>query len=297
MTAKKFMVYGIVLLSMLFWSLTYIWYKNVFVALRPISVMTIRLVLSAVFLLLFSKWIKKLQTPKCADVGWFLLLSFFQPFLYFLAESYGVSMVSSTLSAVIIATIPVFTPFVAYLFFGDKITVFNVFGILVSFVGVLMVILGKNLHFSGAVMGIFILLGAVMAALGYAVVIVKLTGKYNTFTIISWQNLLGAIYFLPLFFIIDWPHFIQADFNLKIILNLIYLSLFGSTLAYVLFTYAIKILGITKASVFANAISVFTAIFAYFMLDEILTAFKMVGIALVLVGLFMSQKNKSLKTR
>lgn len=284
------MVYGIVILAMLFWSLTYIWYKNVFIELRPISVMTIRLFFSTIFLFSFSITIKKLTIPCLKDFGWLILLSFFQPFLYFLAESYGVSMVSSTVSAVIISTIPVFTPFVAYLFFRDKITVFNVFGIVVSFLGVLMVVLGKDLHFSGSVLGIFILFGAVMAAMGYAVIIVKLTGKYNSFTIISWQNLFGTLFFIPLFFTIDWNHFIQANFNKDIILNLIYLSLFGSSIAYVFFTYSIKHLGITKASVFTNAIPVFTAAFAYFFLGELLSAFKIGGIALVLMGLFMSQK-------
>ncbi|MBI9067360.1 MAG: DMT family transporter [Salinivirgaceae bacterium] len=294
MLSKKTMVYGIVILSMAFWSMTYIWYKIVFEELRPISVMTIRLVFSAGFLLGFSKIIGKLQIPTIKDFAWLLLLSFFQPFLYFLAESYGVSMVSSTIAAVIISTIPIFTPYVAYLFFGDKISVFNTFGIVVSFMGVLMVVLGKDLHFSGSVLGIIILFGAVLAALGYSAIIVRLTNKYNSFTIISWQNLFGAIYFLPLFFFIDWPYFINANFSSKIILNLIYLSFFGSSLAYVLFTYSIKHLGITKASVFTNAIPVFTAAFAYFVLGEILSVFKICGIALVLAGLFMSQKSKQL---
>lgn len=295
MLLKKYMVYGIVILAMLFWSATYIWYKVVFEALQPISVMTIRLLFSSLFLLIFSAIIKKLQVPNLKDFGWLLLLSLFQPFLYFLAESYGVSMVSPTVAAVIISTIPVFTPLVAYLFFRQTITIHNFWGILISFIGVLMVLLGKNFRFEGSVLGLIILAGAVLAALGYAAIIVRLTGRYNAFTIISWQNLFGFFYFLPFFFIFDFKHFVSASFNQTIVLNLIYLAFFGSSLAYVLFTYSIKTIGITKASLFTNTIPVFTAFFAYWQFGEILSVFKMFGIGVVLTGLYMGQhrsKNK-----
>ena len=292
MSVKNLMVYGIVILSMLFWSMTYIWYKIVFEELNPITVMTFRLGISALFLIIFSKIIGKLQIPTKTDFYWFILLSIFQPFLYFLAESYGVSLVSSTISAVIISTIPVFTPIVAYLFLNEKISKTNVIGILVSFIGVLMVILGKNLHFEGSVIGILLLFGAVLSTLGYAVIIVRLTKKYNSFTIISWQNLFGWILFLPLFFIFDFKHFQSANFTATIIVNLLYLALLGSTVAYIFFTYSIKNLGITKASLFANLIPIFTAIFAYYMLNEHLTYFKVFGIFIVVAGLLLSQRTR-----
>ncbi|MCK9208093.1 MAG: DMT family transporter [Salinivirgaceae bacterium] len=289
MAFKKLMVYGIVTLAMFFWSMTYIWYKVVFEALPPISVMTFRLLFSSVFLFVFSYLIKKLQFPSQKDFYWLLVLSLFQPFLYFLAESYGVSMVSPTIAAVIISTIPMFTPFMAFLFYGHRISVFNVFGILVSFLGVLMVVLGRELHFEGSVTGILLLVGAVGAALGYSVIIVKLANKYSSFTIISWQNLFGACCFLPLFFIFDWNHVSIQDIDRRILLNLIYLAFFGSSLAYVFFTYAIKNIGITKASLFTNTIPVFTAAFAFFIFGETISVFKIVGIGVLLVGLFIGQ--------
>ena len=289
------MVYGIVITAMLFWSMTYIWYKVVFEALQPISVMVFRLFFSSVFLFLFSKITRKLQIPTKSDFGWLALLSLFQPFLYFLAESYGVSMVSATVASVIIATIPLFTPFVAFLFYQHRISVFNIFGIIVSFTGVLMVVLGKNLHFDGSLLGVLILAGAVLAALGYSVIIVKLAGKYSSFTIISWQNLFGLVYFLPFFLIIDWPAFSFASIDKRILLNLVYLAFFGSSLAYVFFTYSIRNLGITTASLFTNTIPVFTSLFAYFLLGEVLPLFNRLGIAVLLIGLFMGQIKRKQK--
>jgi len=289
MTTKKIMVYGIVLLSMLFWSLTYIWYKIVFTELQPITVMTFRLGISAMFMGLFTKAIGKWQHPNKKDTLWFIALSFFQPFLYFLFESHGVNLVSSTISAIIISTIPLFTPIVAYLFLKQKISILNLIGILISFFGVLMVVLGKSLRFDGSVFGIILLSGAVISALGYAVIIVRLTGRYNSFFIISMQNIFGLLFFLPLFFIFEIDDFSKAAFTSEIVINLLYLALLGSSLAYVFFTYSIKQLGITTASLFTNVIPIFTAALAFYFLGEKLSVFKFIGICIVVIGLFLGQ--------
>jgi drug/metabolite transporter (DMT)-like permease len=141
-------------------------------------------------------------------------------------------------------------------------------------------------------LGILLLFGAVISTLGYAVLITRLTAIYNPFTIISWQNGIGALWFLPLFFIFEFPGFNFSVISGDILLNLIYLTLFGSTLAYILFTYSIKKLGISIASLFTNVIPVFTAGFAAIFLKEQLDAIKIIGIIIVLSGLFLAQINR-----
>lgn len=292
-TFEKYRVSAIVVIAMLFWSLTYIWYKVVFEALNPITVMLIRLSFSGGFLLLFSCFTGRFRFPGRKNFWWFILLSFFQPFLYFLFESYGVSMVSSTIASVIISTIPLFTPIPAYLFYGSKISILNIAGLLISFVGVVLVVVGKNFRFDGSLIGIILLIGSVVASLGYSVVIVKLTNSYSSVNIIGWQNTIGAFLFLPLFIIFDLPGFSLSQINLITALNLFYLSLFGSSLAYVCFTYSIKQIGVTRASLFTNTIPIFTAIFAYIRLGETLDIAQVFGIVLTLTGLFLGQKQVS----
>ena len=58
--------------------------------------------------------------------AFFYLLSFFEPFCYFLGESYGMRYISSTLGSIIIATIPIFTPFLVFIFHKKKISWLNV---------------------------------------------------------------------------------------------------------------------------------------------------------------------------
>ena len=82
---------------------------------------------------------------------------------------------------------------------------------------------------------------------------------------------------------------IKDKHSLKAILNLGYLAIFGSSLASIFFTYCIRNIGATRTEIFTNLIPVFTAIFAWYMLGEELGPKKIIGIAVVLTGLFLSQ--------
>ena len=67
------------------------------------------------------------------------------------------------------------------------------------------------------------------------------------------------------------------------------LGVFCSAIAYALWAFAFSKLGASKANVYSNLIPVFTAIFSYFIIHEALTANKIIGIVVVVVGLVLSQ--------
>ncbi len=278
-----------VILAMTFWSLTYVWYKMVFESYNPITTVFLRLVLSSVILVILTAPFRVLQKINVRDLKYFLLVTLFQPFLYFLCESYGVKFVSSTISAVIISTIPLFSPFATAYFFREKILRFNIIGIIISIIGVALVIFERGEDVEATSLGILLLFLAVAAGIGYSIVVKKLSGKYNAISIVTYHNIIGIFFYLPLFLIFDWKHFISTGFRQEAVLPLLELAVFGSSLAFIFFTFAIKKIGVTKSNAFTNAIPVLTAIFAFFMLGETLTAIKMGGIGLVIAGLFMSQ--------
>ncbi len=287
-----FRVYTGVILAMLFWGMSYIWYKEVYVYIDPITTIEFRLIISTLLLGIFSLAIKKLQRISKPDIIWMLLLAFFEPFLYFLGESLGVKIVSSTLASVIIATIPLFTPVVGHYFFREKISLQNYAGIILSMGGVLLVIYNDGSSNGNSLYGVLLMFLAVFATIGYTVLIKKLSGKYNPFTIVTYQNAIGSILFLPLLISWEWNDLVALKFSLDMFYPLVKLAIFASTVAFLLFTTSIKQLGIAKAAVFANSIPVFTAIFAFFILKENMNLLKVLGIIIVILGLFLSQANQ-----
>jgi len=280
-----------IILAMTFWSLTYVWYKMVYEAYNPITTVLMRLILSSIMLIILMYPLGKLQKIDFRDLKYFVLVTFFQPFLYFLCESFGVKLVSSTLSAVIISTIPLFSPFATAYFFKEKITKLNFAGIVVSIVGVAIVIFSRNsdVEIEVNAIGVLLLFLAVAAGIGYSIVIKKLSGKYNSISIVTYHNIIGIFFFAPLFFIFEYDHFMSVGFVKEAVVPMLELAFFGSSFAFIFFTFSIQKIGVTKSNAFTNAIPVLTAIFAFFMLGETLTIVKMGGIGLVIAGLFMSQ--------
>jgi len=222
----------------------------------------------------------------------FIISALFNPFFYFLCESYGLKYVSPTISAVIIATIPVFTPIIAYYSLREKLSLMNIFGLLISFLGIIIILVNKDMSLNDSPKGILFLFLAVFSALIFSIMLKKLTVKYKPLTIITYLNGLGAIYFLPLFLTFDFQHFISIKPNFELIISIFQLAIFASSLAYVLFTIVVKNIGISKANLYTNLIPVFTAIISYLMLSEFFNMNKIIGMIIVIAGVFLSQINQ-----
>lgn len=289
MKASKFTLYLGLILAMFFWGLTFVFYKYAFVSFRPLTIILFRLIISVAFIYVAARLMKKIQKVKRKDRKYLFMLAFFEPFLYFLGETYGMELVSSTLASVIVATIPLIVPFGASFFFSEKLSRINIVGLIISTFGVVAVITAGQGEWNATLKGTLLMFMAVFSAVGYTLIVKKLVSNYNGFTITIWQNIIGAALVLPLFLSLEFQHAITTVPEKEPLLALIYLGVFGSSLTFILFTRAVRELGAAKANIFANLIPVFTAITAYILLKEEMPVLKVAGIALVLSGLILSQ--------
>ncbi|MBE0655113.1 MAG: DMT family transporter, partial [Bacteroidales bacterium] len=293
---KELSLYLSLVLAMLFWGLTFVFYKVAFESFRPVSVILLRLIISVPFIFVSARILRKIQRLDKKDFLYFLILAFFEPFLYFMGESYGLTYVSSTLAAVIVAIIPLLVPLAAYIAFREKLSLMNKAGLVLSFLGVMVVIITSEVEWGATIRGVLLMFLAVLSAVAYALLIKKLTFKYNGFTITAWQNLIGIFFFLPFFFLWDFKTFTATAPSLNSLLALAYLAVFGSSITFILFARGVRELGASRANIFANLIPVFTAIASFFILKEAMPGLKILGIFIVIAGLVLSQI-KSIKPR
>jgi drug/metabolite transporter (DMT)-like permease len=100
---------------------------------------------------------------------------------------------------------------------------------------------------------------------------------------------LGIIYFLPLWLIFEYRDFTAIPFNFPAFAGILKLSFFASCIAFIFYAHSVKRLGINSVNIFINLIPVFTALFAWYILDEALTLRKFVGIVVVITGLLLAQ--------
>ena len=303
MKNKGIIVHIAGVIAMIIWGLSFIWSSQTYKSLNPTATIFLRLVIATAFFsaILFSFRLN--EKIRREHLKLFAIAALFEPFLYFIFEGYGLIYTSPIISSAIIAMIPLVTPVAAAIFLKERLSAMNIVGLVVSFTGVIVMLLNKDMEFSASPLGIMFLFLTVLVAVGYSIALIKLTHLYKPMTVTWMQNIIGMIYFIPLVFIME--KFMPSDFgNVRAyIVPLVCLGIFCSAIAYALWAYAYSKLGASKANVYTNLIPVFTAIFSYIILifnrDNMdisdieayeLNVQKIAGIALVVGGLFLSQK-------
>ena len=289
---SKFTVYLGTIGAMFFWGISFVWTKIVFEYYGPFTTVLLRLIISSALLTVYAKVSGTGEKIERRDWPLFLLLSFLEPFCYFLGESFGLMRVSSTLASMMIALIPVLSPVFAYIFHRERLTAINITGLLVSFAGVALFTTTGGTELNASPAGLLLLLFAVLSGIGYSIVVKKLAGRYRPLTIVRIQNMVGGLYFLPFMAAFEWRETLSANPPANVIANLVMLAVFGSSLAFILVTISIRELGIGKTNVFTNIIPIITAISAYFLLGEEFTERKILGMAIVISGIFLAQFRK-----
>jgi len=288
---NKIRIYGGIFLAMIFWAFSFIWFKVANRTFSPVTIVFLRLIFSIILLTSYLLIKKKFVKIRKEDRKLFLMLALFEPFFYFLGESFGLTYVSATVGSVIISTIPVVATLGAWIIFRERLKIINYIGIIVSFLGIVIFVLNKEGGLTFNIKGLSLLILAVFSAAGYNLTLSRLVGNYGPVFIVNVQNTIGALLFMPVFLIFDFKEFLNTPFTLISFTPIIELSVFASCGAFILFAYSVRNLGITKANVFTNFIPIFTAFFSFFILGDKLTLQNIIGMIIVVSGLVMSQMN------
>ncbi len=291
-TSARIGIYPIVILSMVFWGMSFVWSSIVLRTYSPITTIFLRLILSSIILLAFIIITRRFEKIRKEDYKLFLISSFFNPFLYFIGENYGLKLASPSIAAVIIATIPVFAPVFAFIILRERLSFLNISGIAISFAGIGLMLVNRDFSLNAAPLGIVFLLLAVFSAVIYSIFLKKLSYSYSSLNIIAYQNIIGVFLFLPLFLIFDLRSFLTIRPSAEVWTSLLQLAIFASSLAFIFFTMAIKKLGVSRANVFSNLIPVFTAVFSYIFISENFTRNKILGMIIVITGVLIAQIKK-----
>ena len=285
----------LLLVSSAFWGASFIFTKELFrteEAITPTIILTGRMLVATVFTVPLLLATRRLERIERRHIPYFLLLAFAEPFLYSICETGGVQYVSGSFAAIIIATIPLFIPFAMTLIYKEPLRLQAVVGILLSLCGIALMSLDESFSFSASPQGIMLLAAAVVIAVAYTIILVKVLDHYRPMTITTYQNLIALIYFLPLM-LMDGDHLPLVSFSTRMWMLIGFLGIFCSTVAYMCFNYGMKRLGATAGSVYNNIIPVFSLLLALVMGQERLNWMKVVGMVVVLVGLTLAQRKKS----
>ncbi len=298
---KKVLTYILITASVVFWGMSFILTKELFLTEEHMTVtalITLRLALATIVMVPFLLLTRKMQRIHRKDIKWFLLLAFCEPFIYHLCETNGVRLVSGSLASVVIATIPLFVPFGMWIAYRQRIKAAMILGVFLSLGGVFLMLNGEIGFEGSGLNGLLFLSGAVTIAVVYTLLLVKVVDRYHPLVVTTWQNIIGLAYFLILIVVestFSTLHSPLSTFSLlswspKMLLILLVLGIFCSTLAYAGYNYGVRNLGASEACIFNNAIPVFSLVAAVLIGQEDFSWLKVLGMIVVISGVIIAQK-------
>ena len=191
MKNRGFIVHLAGVIAMVFWGMSFVWSTQVYQSLNPTATIFLRLVIATVFLTTILFVFRLNEKIQKKHLGLFAIAAMFEPFLYFIFEGYGLKNSSPVIGAGIIALIPLVTPIAARIFLKERLTPMNIVGFIISFAGVIVMLLNKNLELTASPKGILFLCGSVIVAVGYSIALIRLTKLYKPLTITWMQNIVG----------------------------------------------------------------------------------------------------------
>ena len=290
---------------MLIWAGAGIAVKQALLLVSPLTLIVLRFSLAVVLMLIIglifrNNQIIGLQRLDPKHLPLFLLGGLLQPFLYFIFETYTYqSFTSPTIAEALLSTQPILAPLFAFVLLREQVTRYNIIGILISTAGMLLLLLTGADNFTlGNPWGVLLAILTVSCSVGYSVVLRRIPTHYSSLTIVFYVQTISLILFYLLWgggqLIHPTPIFNIDDLCLqntaKPILSIVYLALFASVMAFILFCFTVRYIGVTRANIFNNIRPVFTAILMFIIFSEQLPISKWIGIVVIIIGLFISQK-------
>lgn len=276
----------------LFWGSSFAAMKVTITDLGPWSVMWARMATAMLVILPFAK---RLWPREYRAGDWKLLLPFvgFQPCLYFLLESNALRFTTSSQAGLISASVPLMVAVGAHYFLHEKIARATVAGLFISLGGVVWLTVAgtPSESASNPLLGNTLELGAMISAVGYVLLVKKLTERYGPWTLTAMQIVAGFIFFSP-----GARFFLAGGLSTLTTLQLVtlsYLGAFVSLGAFGLYNVGIKYIPANRASALVNLIPVIAVGFGWVLLGERLNGSQMAAAVCVLGGVWISQRKNS----
>lgn len=246
-----------------------------------------------VFLIILFLQPKRFSKLQKKDVIPIFLVGFFGVIVYHLGLNYGEQFISPGAASLIIATIPIQIVILAAIFLKEKITLKKILGVILSLAGIFIISMygktNESFETQYILAAIFIFIAAVMSAL-YTIAGKKLLERYSGLSLTVYAMLLGSIGLIPLLNSSLFEQVSKMSFTAWF--AVIFLGVFSTVIGYVIWYVVLKIRTASEVSVYLYAVPILSTIISYFLFEDEITLFFILGGLLVIVGLVVVNMNK-----
>ncbi len=261
----------------------------------PTSVASLRLIIASIFLL-FLFYIQKKNIIFTKEVIFLLIIiGIIGNFIPFYLISWAEQFIPSSTAGMLMAIGPIITLVMShFLTKNEKFSLMKFISIIIGLIGVFFIFNINSLNniLNNSSIDILAKLLVILAAFGYMLSNIIAYEKLNdidSFSITTFATTFGAIFSLP-FFVYDLSiNDFNYDFEINSVYAIIYLGIFPTAIAFQFRYYITKTSGPVFLSYVAYLIPVFAVIWGYILLSEKIGLQSLIGIFLILLGVYLGQ--------
>ena len=276
-------------LTILIWGTTFISTKVLLRFFSPIEILFIRFLIGYVTL-----WVvcpRYLNIAEKKQEWYFAAAGLCGVTLYYLFENIALTYTLASNVGVIISIAPFFTAIFARLFLrGERPDARFFWGFVIAMAGICLISFNSKETLSLNPLGDLLAIAAAVIWAAYSTLTRKISMMgYHTIQTTRRTFFYGLLFMTPALFIMDFQVSFAQLADTQNLLNLLFLGLGASALCFVTWNIAVKRLGAVKTSVYIYMVPVITAVTSVLILHERITPTAICGIALTLLGLFLSE--------
>ncbi|AHC16797.1 DMT family transporter [Salinispira pacifica] len=281
------------MVTTLFWGSSFVATKLVLEVWPTWAYMFLRFAGASLVFLAALLWKRRLAIPRRV-IPRLMLLSVFQPGLYFLFESLGLERTSAASSAIIIAAIPAVVALASAFFLNERLSRRGWIGTLLSISGIgIITLFDRNAGTQDASLegNLFILL-AVLSGAAYMLLSRRISRDLTPLQTTGYQMFFATFFFLP-GFIVQGDALMHTAVQWEILFAFGFLVLGATFAAFLSYNYALSRISAPKASIFINGIPVVTVIVGWIVLGEGVNWVQIGGGALAVGGLMYASRRET----
>ena len=188
---------------------------------------------------------------------------------------------------------PLLIIFFSWLILNTKSSYSQFFGILLSILGVIFIIIkGKfinliDLNFTPG--DIWMLIAVISWGL-YSVLLKKLDKSLPQIATLTVMIFFGSIFIFPFYFLESLSYGFFPN-KLSDLLMISYVAIFAGIFAFLFWNKGVSLIGANRAGVFLHLIPIFSSLWAILFLNESFSLFHIFGIIFIVIGIFLANYN------
>jgi drug/metabolite transporter (DMT)-like permease len=286
--------YIMLILANLFWAGNFTVGKFAYLEnVPPYSLAFFRWILVWIILIPFTyKEIYKIKKEVKENLSLFFILGFTSVGV-FSAFTYNALNHTQVINASLFNTaIPVTIILVCFLLKIEKTNIFQISGLIVSVIGILVIITRLDLDILLTLnfnKGDIYMLIAIISWGIYSAFLKKRKINISLLSLIQVVCTFGLIFLFPAF-LFELVQEKTISVNSNFLYILLYIVIFPSIGSYYCWAGAVSIIGANRAGIFLSLIPLFSTMFAMIFFNEKFLFFHFIGSVLIILGLFLSNK-------